>query len=187
MPQALQIDRELFRALVLQGFNAAQVASKLGMNTDTAHSWIRRMGLRATARKVKAELAQSGKQELAMAIAEDEAQRARKLVGKAIARDVAFLAEAPATRNAAQACKRYTQLAPLLAGAERVYAWRADDTAPATVSFSRLDVHVHHDAAPALDCQTVVSDTPATPSIESPAQVDATTTPVVDVPAPPGT
>lgn len=145
MPQALNIDRKLFCALVLQGFTATQVANKLGMNTNTALTWIKRFGLQATKAKVKAELEQAGKQELAVAVADNEAHRARKLIGKSIHRDVQFLKDAKASQTDAQAFKRYSRLAPVLSAAEKVYGWRSDDAPPAHISFARVEMRVHQE------------------------------------------
>lgn len=176
MPQALQIDRQLFSALVLQGFNAFQVANKLGMKPTTARTWIKRMGLRATEATVKGELATAGKQELAVQVAEDTSKQVRDRLGKALDRDSAFLDTVKPVTSDKQAFTRYSRLAPVLAAAEKVYGWRSDDTPQATISFSRLDLHLHSDLPVATPVPQVldIESTPveSTPQVSPPQGVE---------------
>lgn len=56
MPAALQVDRELVKALFVQGFNAKQVHQKTGVNPRTVETWARKHKWREIRAKAEGKL-----------------------------------------------------------------------------------------------------------------------------------
>lgn len=151
------------------GLTYPEIATELHCNPKSLKTGMQRKGLvHQAAEARKATLSRTI--EHADAVLE-HSKDTRLILANAVRRDVSFLSDAKPSRTDSQAFTRYSRLAPVLAAAEKVYGWRADDTPQATVSFSRLDLHLHSDVptstepvAQAIDVESKpVESTPQEP------------------------
>ncbi len=133
MPEALKVDREVVRALALQGLKPAQIAEKVGMKSSTVKTWLHRMGVSKTVSETKEILETGPRQDMALGIATDMAAKskaAQAALSDVMMNQISVLQNDPVTRtgqlrNTPAGQGRAAVAKTVVEAASKVFGWDA--------------------------------------------------------------
>jgi len=133
MPQALTtVDREVVKALILQGLRHDEVVRQTGVNPETLKTWIKRYKwakLAAKANQIR-DLAQQSNSKTLIQVASDKPESirtasaiVRNRLSEELARTTEGLADLPEAKTAKERVTRAKLLQELVAPAKVLYGW----------------------------------------------------------------
>jgi hypothetical protein len=133
MPKALlNVDRELVKALFVQGFTPTQIARKTGLNSDTVATWSKRGKWTALRSKTCESLSQPLEKLAALTIAE-RSTRVRSALADELGESVGALRQTPAKPDLEHLSERAEVAGKLTNAAGKVFGWDGDGQTPLIV------------------------------------------------------
>jgi len=156
MPIALQTDKELIKALVIQGTANKVICEKFGIKGPTLQTWINRYGWRTLQTKSVSFLKERHEPIMAESVAKASIA-ARNRLAEHLVRCVDRL-EDPKTER--KAMEQQADLEPLVRNAEKLFQWsQASQSSLVNVSSLSRDMSDTPPAeiAPVIDTSTSVS------------------------------
>ena len=122
MPKALNYDRELVKALFVQGFTPTQIARKTGLNANSVATWSKRGDWTAIRSKTCESLSQPLERLAALTIAERSA-RVRSALADEVGESVGALRQTPAKPELQHLNQRAEVAGKLTGAAAKVFGW----------------------------------------------------------------
>lgn len=131
MPKALQVDKEVIKALVLQGLKVDDIAMRYGVKAGTIHTWVNREDWKGVkARTI--EVLQSTQKPLLS----DQVAQASVLTRNIVAERIKQAAETiPIPKSYRQAMKQQADMEVLVRNGEKAFQWSQ------TGSSSMVSIH----------------------------------------------
>lgn len=181
MPAALEADRPLCQALILQGFTPGQVARKTGLKVKTIETWASRYGWRDAVRKTQVILKETKTPDLAVQVAKASTQ-ARQHLADDLVEQTGRLRQRKPGRTIDDDLKRAELARRLADGANRVFQWDQQSSSQLVSVETMLDLETAPrpmvsaplpNAMPAIEAPSdCVSDAKLTQDVEA-QRIDA--------------
>jgi uncharacterized protein YjcR len=134
--QALDVDKDIIRELVIQGLKVRDIAARYGVNPKTIQSWINRHGWKHLAERTVTVMQQTTTQPLLS----DQVAKASIATRTAFAATLSELSDKVAghkSKSLKSALALQEQLEPAMRNAERLFRW-ADASVESMVSSRKL-------------------------------------------------
>jgi len=130
MPKALlNVDRELVKALFVQGFSPTQIAHKTGLNANSVATWAKRGDWTAIRAKTCESLSEPLEKLAALTIAE-RSSRVRSALADELGESVGALRQTPAKPELEHLNQRAEVAGKLTGAASKVFGWAGQGEPP---------------------------------------------------------